>query len=211
MPNIASVLKEEIRRLARKEAKAFAAPLKKALAAERKALAALRKQVAANAKVAGKAARRVATKAVPVEPAVQGRGPARADGWRKDTVRSTRKALGLTQGQFAKLAGVSQITVSFWETGRSTPRMAQQQSVLAARELGRDKALAKLGLPPGYKARRGRPSNADLAARAKAGKKAGKKAGRKAAKKAAKKGRKKAGKKTAKRATRKAGARKRKK
>lgn len=187
MPNIASVLKEEIRRLARKEAKAMVAPLKKALAAERKAVSALRKQVAANAKVAGKAARKVATRAVPVDPAVKGRAAALAEGWRKDTVRATRKALGLTQAQFAELVGVSQITVSFWETGRSTPRMAQQQSVLAARELGRDKALAKLGLPPGYKARRGRPSKADLAARRKMGKKTAKKAGKKSRRKPARK------------------------
>ncbi|HVS17168.1 MAG TPA: helix-turn-helix domain-containing protein [Planctomycetota bacterium] len=191
MPNFASALKEEIRRLARKEGKALVAPLKKALATERKAVAKLRKQVAANARTAGKAARSVAAKAVPVEAAGKSRGGrALAEGWRKDTVRSTRKALGLTQGQFAKLVGVSQITVSFWETGRSTPRLAQQNSVLAARELGRDKALARLGLPPGYKARRGRPSNADLAARKKAGKKAGK---RPAKRKTAKKSKKKAG------------------
>ena len=40
MPNVASVLKEEIRRLARKEAKLQVTPLKKALAAERKTVAA---------------------------------------------------------------------------------------------------------------------------------------------------------------------------
>jgi DNA-binding transcriptional regulator YiaG len=179
MPNVASVLKEEIRRLARKEAKAAVAPLKKALAAERKAVAKLRQQVAATARAAGKAARGAAAKAVPAEAAAKTRGGrALAEGWRKDTVRSTRKALGLTQGQFAKLVGVSQMTVSFWETGRSTPRLTQQSSVLAARELGRDKALAKLGLPPGYKARRGRPSNADLAARRKSGARPAKRAGK---------------------------------
>ena len=187
MPNFASALKEEIRRLARKEAKAMLAPLHKAMRAERKARAALRKQLAASAKAAGRAARAQRTQAAPQEAAGKTRGGrALAEGWRKDTVRSTRKALGLTQGQFAKLVGVSQITVSFWETGRSTPRMAQQTSVLAARELGRDKALAKLGLPPGYKARRGRPSKADVAERAKAGRKAGKKVGKKSRRKAAK-------------------------
>lgn len=200
MPNIASVLKEEIRRLARKEAKAMVAPLQKALAAERKAVSALKKQVAANAKAAGKAVRQVASKAVPVDATAKGRATSTADGWRKDTVRATRKSLGLTQGQFAELVGVSQITVSFWETGRSTPRRAQQDKVLAARELGRDKALAQLGLPPGYKARRGRPSNADLEARAKAGKKTAKKTAKKAGKKSGKRAAKKAGKKAAKKA-----------
>jgi transcriptional regulator with XRE-family HTH domain len=194
MPNIASVLKEEIRRLARKEAKAMLAPLHKALRVERKARAALRKQLAATAKAAGKAARKGAAAAVPAEAVGKTRGGrALAEGWRKDTVRSTRKALGLTQGQFAKLVGVSQITVSFWETGRSTPRLTQQTAVLAARGLGRDKALAQLGLPPGYKARRGRPSNADLAARKKAGGKVARKVSKKAGKKAGKKGGRKGG------------------
>ncbi len=184
MPNVASVLKEEIRRLARKEAKSLVAPLKKALRMERKARLQLRRQLIASVKAAGRTVRQAAAVAAPAAVARKTKGGrAVADGWRKDTVRSTRKALGLTQGQFAKLVGVSQITVSFWENGRSTPRMTQQSAVLAARELGRDKALAKLGLPPGYKARRGRPSNADLAARKQAGarpaRKAGKKPGRK--------------------------------
>lgn len=188
MPNIASVLKEEIRRLARKEAKALVAPLKKALSMERKARAQLRKQISASAKAAGRAVRQAATAAAPAASERKSKsGRALAEGWRKDTVRSTRKALGLSQGQFAKLVGVSQITISFWENGRSTPRMTQQTAVLAAREMGRDKALAKLGLPPGYKARRGRPSKADLAARKPSAAKPARKTARKAGKRRARK------------------------
>src|SRR5262245_35840892 len=108
MPNFASALKEEIRRLARKEAKAMLAPLHKAMRAERKARAALRKQLAAGVKSAGQAARAQKASAAPAQAAGASRGGrALAEGWRKDTVRSTRKSLGLTQGQFAKLVGVS--------------------------------------------------------------------------------------------------------
>jgi len=188
MPNVASVLKEEIRRLARKEAKLLIAPLKRALRQERKARTSMRKQLSSEAKAAGLAARKAAASSAVAPAASAGKtrgGRALADGWRKDTVRSTRKALGLTQGQFAKLVGVSQITVSFWENGRSTPRLTQQTAVLAAREGGRDKALTKLGLPPGYKARRGRPSNADLAARKQAGAKPARKTGAKRGRKPA--------------------------
>jgi DNA-binding transcriptional regulator YiaG len=188
MPNVASVLKEEIRRLARKEAKALVAPLKKALRMERRARAELRKQLAASAKAAGRVVRQAASTAAPAAAARKSKsGRALTEGWRKDTVRSTRKGLGLSQGQFAKLVGVSQITVSFWENGRSTPRMTQQTAVLAAREMGRDKALAKLGLPPGYKSRRGRPSNAELAARKQAKGRPARKAARKAGKRRARK------------------------
>jgi len=139
MPNVASVLKQEIQRLARKEAKAFTLPLKKALVAERKNVAALRRQVAALAKASGRAARSSAV--VPLEAAAS----AAPKNWRKDTVRSTRKKLGLTQAQLAKLIGVSQITVSFWETGRSTPRAGAQVKVLAARKLSAAQALARVG------------------------------------------------------------------
>ena len=45
MPNIATVLKEEIRRLARKEAKAQVAALKKASAQQRRDIAALKRQI----------------------------------------------------------------------------------------------------------------------------------------------------------------------
>ena len=197
MPNVASVLKEEIRRLSRKEARSMVAPLKKALAAERKAVAALRKQVGAQAT----ALKRLGSKraaAVADAPAASGAGAttgkggrAMVEGWRKDTVRSTRRALALTQAQFAKLAGVSQITISFWETGRSTPRYKQQVAVMEARKLSRAAAHKRLGLAPGSKPRRGRPSNAELAARKaaaagqrKAARKPGRKPGRKPARKA---------------------------
>jgi len=172
MPNIASVLKEEIRRLARKEARALTAPLKKALAAERKSVAALRKQVASLARSNGRAVRSAGA----VAP-VQADATQAPTTWRKDTVRSTRKQLGLTQAQLAKLLGVSQISVSFWETGRSTPRARAQAKVMEARKLSKAEAHARLG-SDGGKRKPGPKPGAKRAKKARRAKATTRKAGR---------------------------------
>lgn len=186
MPNVAAVLKEEIRRLARKESKTAVGPLKKQLAAERKASASVRKELAAQkralAQLVGAVKRQAkgGGAAVTVEAAA-----APAGKWRKDTVRSTRRALGLTQGQLAKLVGVSPITVSFWETGRSIPRAKQQAAVLAVRELSKSEAHERLGAAGGKRKPGPKPGTKRKAKRA--GKRAGKKAGAKKAKRRARK------------------------
>jgi DNA-binding transcriptional regulator YiaG len=152
MPNVASVLKEEIRRLARKEARILTKPLKKAIAAERKQMTLLRKQFASLSQDTRRAARSAGRSAA--APADTG-AVAAPGNWRKDTVRSTRKMLGVTQGQFAKLVGVSPISISFWETGRSTPRAKAQVKVLELRKLSKSDVVSRLGGAPGAK-RRGR-------------------------------------------------------
>jgi len=139
MPNVASVLKEEIRRVARKEAKVLTAPLEKALAVERKNVAALRKQLASLSRGSGRPA------AVGVVAPLQADVSQAPKTWRKDTVRSTRKKLGLTQAQMARLIGVSQISVSFWETGRSTPRPKAQARIVEAGKLSPTAAQARVG------------------------------------------------------------------
>ena len=165
MPNVASVLKEEIRRLSRKEAKILTKPLKQALAADRKQMAALRKQFMALSKDRQRAVRVTAKASAPSA----GGSVAAPGGWRKDSVRSTRKLLGVTQGQFAKLVGVSPISISFWETGRSTPRAKTQVKVLELRKLSKSELVQRLGgaqpgrSKPGRKpkkgaAKRGRPA-----------------------------------------------------
>ena len=164
MPNVAVVLKEEICRLARKEVKSQISPLKKALASERKTSAGLRRELNAQrkllAQVVGVVKRQSKGLAsVPAAGAAAG-GDAPAGKWRKDTVRSTRRMLGVTQAQFAKLVGVSQITISFWETGRTNPRLKQQTSVLRVRALTKEQAHAQLGLNGESSGRRGRAKKA---------------------------------------------------
>ena len=119
MPNIANVLKDEIKRLARREIKLTITPLKVSNAALKKLvyehkqrIAALEKENKRLAMLQGKIHGPVhvnATKLKEVGFSITGR-----------QVRSLRGRLGISQVQLAKLIGVSVNIVSIWEnkTGR---------------------------------------------------------------------------------------------
>lgn len=113
--NVMSVLKAEISRLAKKEAKAVVSPVKKASATYRGLIAGLRKQVDVLQKEVSslkrampKADRVLATKTEP-----EGRFWITGKG-----VRAMRKRTGLTQEKFSKLVGVSVPTVVNWEKAK---------------------------------------------------------------------------------------------
>ena len=110
--NVMSVLKAEISRLAKKEAKAILAPVKKAsvnyrglIAGLRKQLDFLQKEVASLKRAMPKADRVLEAKTEP-----EGRFWMTGQG-----VKAMRKRLGLTQKAFAGLAGVSSQAVVNWE------------------------------------------------------------------------------------------------
>ena len=110
--NVMSVLKAEISRLARKEAKRVVAPVQKASANYRGLIAGLRKRIdslekdlAVLKRAVPSPERALATKTEP-----EGRFWITGKG-----IRTLRKRLGLTQVQFGKLAGVSGQSVVNWE------------------------------------------------------------------------------------------------
>ena len=110
--NLMSVLKAEISRLAKKEAKREVAPVKKVNAGYRGLIAGLRKRIdslekelAGVKRSAPKAEKVLASKTEP-----QGRFWITGKG-----VRKLRKRLGQTQAKFGKLIGVSVPTVVNWE------------------------------------------------------------------------------------------------
>ena len=61
-------------------------------------------------------------------------------------IRGLRKKLGVTQAQFAKLAGVSALTVSKWEAARGRIRMRGHtlSGLAAVRAMGKREAKAAL-------------------------------------------------------------------
>ena len=107
-----SVLKSEISRLARKEAKQVVAPVKKVSANYRGLIAGLRKQIDALQKEVAvlKKATPFPAKALATAQAPEGRFWISGKG-----VKTLRKRLGLTQKAFAGLVGVSVPTVVNWE------------------------------------------------------------------------------------------------
>jgi len=111
MANIMKVLKDEIARIARKEAKRESTPARKLIAGQRGLIADLRRQVNAMQKDlnALKKATPAPVKGDKEQP--EGRFWITGKG-----VRTLRTKLGLTQTKFGKLAGVSLATVVNWES-----------------------------------------------------------------------------------------------
>lgn len=139
MPNIMSVLKQEIIRLARKELKGQTLVLKKASAQHRRDIAELKRQVAGlNKPVA--VLQKAVLKKLPAVPATEG---AKVRFTAKGLV-AQRKRLALSAADYAKLVGVSGLTVYKWEAGKNRPRKAQVAALAALRNLGKREALARL-------------------------------------------------------------------
>lgn len=143
MPNIASILKAEISRVARKEVRAEIETLKKASVAHRASIAELRRQVGA----LEKELRRVAKTAT--RSTTAGAAEDEAETGTKRRFSATRLAahrakLGLSAAHYGHLVGVSGQTIYHWEQGKARPRAAQLESLAAVRDLSKKK------LPTGW-------------------------------------------------------------
>jgi len=142
MPNIATVLKEEIRRLARKEAKAQVAALKKASAQQRRDIAALKRELAAQERASARMAKAVSSGRAAATPAASAAGQPRfSPTW----LRKHRAKLGLSAADYARLVGVSGLTIYNWEKGKNKPRAAQLERLAEVRGMGVREAVARIG------------------------------------------------------------------
>ena len=143
MANLADALKEEIRRLARKEIKAETGATKQAVAQYRKEIASLKRQVRGQEKKIAfleNQERKRFEEPQTDEEAVEGaRFSARS-------VAAQRKRLGLSAADYAKLVGVSHLTIYNWENGKNRPRKEQLASLVAVRGIGKREALKRLEL-----------------------------------------------------------------
>jgi predicted transcriptional regulator len=59
-------------------------------------------------------------------------------------MKSHRAKLGISAGDYGRLAGVSAQSIYNYETGKATPRQAQVAALLAVRSLGKREAMARL-------------------------------------------------------------------
>jgi Helix-turn-helix domain len=140
MPNIASVLKEEIARIARREMRRETASLKKAATTHRSDIAALKRRM----QVLEKALRR-ALKGRPREAAASGGdGDDRALRFRPKGLASLRERLGLSARECGLLLGVSGQSIYLWESGRARPSGKHLEGVAALRKLGKREVAARL-------------------------------------------------------------------
>ncbi len=139
MPNVATVLKQEITRLARKEARAQSASSKKAIAQHRRDIAELKRQVRALAREVGDLRRQ--QKRVGRPATHNGNASVRfSPSW----VKSHRERLELSAADYAELVGVSALTIYNWEKGKTKPGRPQLVAWAEVRTLGKRDALQRL-------------------------------------------------------------------
>ena len=134
MPNIASILKAEISRVARKEVRAEIETLKKASVAHRSSIAELRRQVS----VLERELRRVVKGATRSTTAASAKDDGTGAKRRFSATRlaTHRSKLGLSAASYGQLVGVSGQTIYHWEQGKARPRAAQLESLAMVRGLG---------------------------------------------------------------------------
>lgn len=140
MANIASVLKSEIARIARKELRSETEQLKKAAGTYRGEIAALKRRVQDLEKELRRVKKSSPSKAEPsaaedAESAL--RFSARG-------LAGHRKRLGLSAREFGALVGASSLTVYKWEKGKARPRARFLPAIAMLRTIGRREAAARL-------------------------------------------------------------------
>jgi DNA-binding transcriptional regulator YiaG len=141
MPNIATVLKEEIARVARKGVRGETQRLKSASAQYRTEIAALKRRVSAleqQMKRLGKASSRK-------NQAVELPDPASALRFSAKGLAAKRRRLGLSAAEMASLLGVSAQSIYKWEDGKARPRASQLPAIAELRKIGKREATARLG------------------------------------------------------------------
>ena len=155
MANIATILKSEITRVARREVHAEMKSLKKANAQYRSAIAQLRRELADVQKQV-KELGRLASAATSAG-GLTSAGTAGSDGegiarrFSANRLAAHRAKLEISAASYGRLLGVSDQTIYNWEQGKSRPDVQQLHRVAAVRALGkRDVAerLATVAAPP---------------------------------------------------------------
>jgi len=141
MPNIGTVLREEISRLALRASRGQINPTRKSTAQHRRAIALLKRQGASLERQVTALTRKVSGNAD---------RPAPADASAKRVrfvakgLRAQRKRLGLSAADFGKLVGVSPQSIYNWEQESTRPRDEQITKLVALRALGKREAREKV-------------------------------------------------------------------
>ena len=142
MPNITSVLNEQIRRLAKREITAQTRSTRRLTTQHRRDIAALKRQVIALQK-AVRFLERQEKRRVSDQPAPQ---PAEGVRFRSDGLKSHRSRLGLSAADYGRLVGASGLSIYHWEAGKVRPRSEQVIKLAAVRGLGKREAQRRLAM-----------------------------------------------------------------
>lgn len=138
--NIATALKSEISRVARKETRSEVSALKTASSRYRSDIAELKRRIVQLERMVvqlGKGSGKKAPRAPEGEPATATRYSAK-------NLAALRKKLGLSAADFGKLLGVSGASIYLWEEGKIRPRDKNMPAIAKLRKMGKKAALEQL-------------------------------------------------------------------
>lgn len=135
MPNIQSVLREEIARLAKKTIKADLESLRKASSHYRSEIAALKQRITE----LGREVTRLSKQTAKAAPADRAESETKTR-YSARSVAAQRRRLGLSAEQFGKLFGVTGQTVYNWEQDKARPKESQMPAIAAVRKLSKSDA-----------------------------------------------------------------------
>jgi DNA-binding transcriptional regulator YiaG len=137
MSNVASALKEEISRVARKEIRRETSSLKKSSTTYRSEIAALKRRVGE----LERQLRRVGRAGQSSSPAAANEDSASsATRFSAKSMAAQRKRLGLSAAECGLLIGASSQSIYNWEEGKARPRAQHLPAIFALRNLGRRQA-----------------------------------------------------------------------
>ena len=118
MPNLQSVLRQEIRRLARREVRSELEATRKAVAQHRREIAELKRRNTAVERTVSYLQSRE-TKRLKAGPSQT--EPPKGTRFSTRSMKAQRKRSGLSQEDYASLVGVSSSTIYNWESGSTKP------------------------------------------------------------------------------------------
>lgn len=147
MPDIATVFKAEIARLARKELRGESGGLKKTVAAQRSDIADLKRRVHTLEALVKRLAKSAASGEHRPRPVVASDpGEAEPSGlrFRAAGMAANMKRLGLSAADFGLLVGATGQSIYAWEAGKAKPRPQAVAAIAALRGIGKREVDSKL-------------------------------------------------------------------
>jgi DNA-binding transcriptional regulator YiaG len=142
MGKLEGMIKSEIVRLAKRETKRIALPLKRDLRTLKNLVSQLRQSVLDLEKWTIQQKKEIRKGKVPLEAAPD---EVKRSRFSPRLIRSLRKRLGITQKEMASLAGVTVGAIYQWEQGIFEPRGKKKGILVALRKLGRRAVKELLG------------------------------------------------------------------
>ena len=146
MPNLQSVLRQEIRRLARREVRSELEATKKAVAQHRREIAELKRRNTALERTVSYLQSRE-TKRLKAEPSQA--EPPEGTRFSIRSMKAQRKRSGLSQEDYASLVGVSSSTIYNWESGSTKPSGKHLATLVSLRGIGKREAQERMELLEG--------------------------------------------------------------